>query len=305
MKLYILRRLAQMVLTLLVITIVVFVLSRMTGDPLALMMPQDARPEDFAAIRQKLGLDKPVVVQYFMYLGGVARGDFGKSYKFGEPAAGLVLQRVPNTAQLTFSAILVGVLLGLPVGILSAVKRDSLFDRFGKAIALVGQAAPTFWVGIMLILFFSVRWRLLPTSGQGDWHHIILPAITLGIYPVAGIARLTRSAMLDVLDREFIKVVRIKGAPELNVILKHALRNAAIPVVTFLGVTVGALLSGTVVTETVFAWPGIGKLTVDAILFRDFPMVQAAVFVSALFFLLINFAVDIVYLYVDPRISYR
>jgi len=303
---YILGRFIQSLMALLGITLIIFILSRLSGDPVALMMGGEVvTQEDIDRIRVQLGLDKPLVQQYFIFLGDAIHGDFGRSLRYREPAFSLVLHRFPATFQLALVAMSISVIVAIPVGVLSAVRRDGLFDRFGKIVALLGQSMPGFWFGLMLILFVAVGLGLLPAGGRDQPSSIILPALTLGVFPMAAIMRLTRSSLLDVLDSEYIKMVRIKGAPEWTVIFKHGLKNAAIPVVTLMGLQIAGFLGGSVIAETVFAWPGVGKLAVDAVFSRDFQVIQASVFMVAVVFLAINLAVDLVYAYLDPRIRYR
>jgi peptide/nickel transport system permease protein len=252
-----------------------------------------------------MGFDDPLIVQYGRFLKGALRGDFGLSFRHNQPALQLVWDRMPATVQLTLAAMLISVSIAVPIGILSAVKRNSLLDHVGMVIALLGQSMPVFWLGIMLILIFGVKLRLLPSFGMGGIDHLILPALTLGMFTMARTARLTRSEMLEILGQEYIRTARAKGVPPWSVILRHALKNAAIPIVTVIGLEMGTLLGGAIITETIFAWPGVGRLTVQAIYNRDFPVVQAAVFTLACIFVLINFVVDILYTYLDPRVRYE
>lgn len=305
MQRYIFYRFLQALVALLGITVIIFILSRLSGDPVSLMLGNVVTAEDAARMRGLLGLDKPLPQQYFIFLGNAVQGDFGRSLTYRDPALSLVLHRFPATAQLTLAAMAIAVGLAVPVGIVSAVRRDTVFDRFGKVVALLGQSVPSFWAGLMLILVFAVGLRLLPAAGRDAPASIVLPAVTLGVFPMAAIMRLTRSSLLDVLDTEYIKMARIKGMPESLVIAKHALKNASIPVVTLVGLQFAAFLGGSVITETVFAWPGVGKLAVDAVFARDFPIIQAAVFMVSVVFLGANLAVDVVYAYLDPRIRYR
>lgn len=301
---YIVSRLFQAALALVGVTLIVFIATRMTGDPVYLLLPPQATEQDAAVLRQEMGLDRPLVVQYGVFLSKALRGDFGESYRWRQPALELVAGRLPATFQLTVAALLLTVIVAVPVGVLSATWPGSWFDRFGKALALLGQAIPVFWLGLILILVFSVNLRLFPTGGKQGLSSIVLPAVTLGWYSVAAITRLTRSAMLDVLGSEYIKLARLKGLPEMMVVGKHALKNAAIPVVTVLGLQMATLLGGAVITETIFSWPGVGRLTVDAIYARDFPVVQTAVLMTSAIFVLTNLAVDLLYVYLDPRIRY-
>ncbi len=305
MKRYILKRLGQAVITVIGISIIVFLLTHLSGDPVALMAPQNATKEDLEQIRKDRGLDKPIYVQYWRYISGVVRGDFGESLRWNMPAIDMFLARFPNTVKLASVAMGFALLVGVPTGILSAVKVEGNFDKFGKIFALLGQALPGFWVGIMLILFFSATLKILPTSGMGGWKHYIMPGFTLGWYTTAALTRLSRSAMLDVMDAEYIKMARIKGVSETMIILKHAFKNASAPVITLSALQFVVLLNGTMIIETIFTWPGIGRLIVDAIFARDYPVVQMCVLISSVLFVFTNLLVDILYAYIDPRIRYQ
>jgi peptide/nickel transport system permease protein len=306
MKRYIAIRVAQSLFALWAMSLIVFSLARVTGNPMDVLLPLEATPDDYARISAQWGLDRPLHIQYITFLGNAVRGDFGDSLKFpGETAMGMVMSRLPNTLQLAGFALLVSAVIALPIGVLAAVKRDSGFDFAGKIVALLGQSLPSFWLGIMLMWVFAVQLGWFPVSGKGGIQHMILPAIALGWFQVAALMRLTRSSMLEVLDSEFVKLARIKGVPEWKVIWKHCLRNAAIAPLTYFGIIVGVLMTGSVVIETVFSWPGTGLLAVDAIRLRDFQVVQAVVIVFAGIFILANLLVDILYAYLDPRIRYQ
>jgi ABC-type dipeptide/oligopeptide/nickel transport system permease component len=285
-----------------VVSTVVFVVMRLSGDPVPLLLPPDAPRSEIFRVRAELGLDRPLPVQYLVFLGHAVRGDFGRSIHFREPAVVVVKAYLPATFELGFTAFALAALVALPIGIVSAVRRNSLVDQVSMAIALVGQSAPTFFIGILFILLVSLKLGLLPTSGRGEWRHLVLPALTLGAFAMASIARLTRSAMLEVLRADFVRTARAKGVAESLVIVKHALKNAAVPIVTITALQFGSLLGGAVVTETVFAWPGIGRLAIQSIYNRDYPVVQCVVFVSAVLFIVINFCVDLVYGLLDPRV---
>jgi len=304
-KIYLLRRLAQSLLVLLGISVVVFVILHLTGDPTLLLLPPDASAEEIAKFRRAMGFDDPLYLQYWRFLRGALRGDFGTSLRHDEPALGLVWQRMPATIELTAVALGVALLLAIPAGIVSAVFRNTALDYVSTVLALVGQAMPTFWLGIMLILVFSVGLHLLPSSGRGGPANLVLPALTLGLFTTARIMRLTRSGMLEVLGQDYVRTARAKGVGERRVVWKHALKNAGIPIVTIVGLELGTLLGGAVITETIFAWPGVGRLSVQAIYNRDYPVVQAAVFVLASIFVLVNLVVDVLYTYLDPRIRIR
>ncbi len=252
-----------------------------------------------------MGFDDPFLVQYGRFLYGALRGDFGQSVRHGEPAFDLVMERMPATFELSGAALLIALCLAIPAGIVSAVRRNSLLDYVSTVVALLGQSMPTFWLGIMLILLFSVQLNLLPSSGRGGWQHLLLPAVTLGLFTTARITRLTRSGMLEVLNQDYIRTARAKGVANPPVVWKHALKNAAIPIVTIVGIELGTLLGGSVITETIFAWPGVGRLSVQAIYNRDYPVVQAAVFTLSATFVLVNLFVDVLYTYLDPRIRLR
>ncbi len=305
MQRYLVQRVLQGAVTLLVISLIVFCLARLTGHPLHAILPEEATKEDFAAAAAHWGLDRPLPVQYLTFVGNALRGDLGVSIRLRQPALDLVIERLPATLSLAGAAIIVSLLIAVPIGVLSAVKRDTALDYGGKAIALLGQSMPSFWLGIVLIWIFAVGLGWLPASGRGDWTHYVLPAIALGWYQVAAVMRLVRSSMLDVLDSEYVKMARIKGVAEPSVVWKHCLRNAAIPPLTYIGFIVAVLLTGSVVTETVFSWPGVGLLAIDAVRYRDFPVVQTVVLLYAAKFVLINLVVDVAYVYVDPRIRYQ
>ena len=305
MQRYITVRLLQSVLTILVMSIIVFSLARVTGNPLDVLLPLEATPEDYERVAKHWGLDKPLYVQYFVFLTKAVRGDFGMSWKWqGHSAMGLVVERLPATLELAGLALFISVVIAVPVGVLAAVTKDKPFDYAGKIVALLGQSLPSFWLGIVLMWIFAVTLGWLPTSGRGTISHMILPAVCLGWFQVAAMMRLVRSAMLDVLDSEFVKLARVKGLAEWKVVWKHCLRNAAIAPITYFAITAGVLLTGSVVIESVFAWPGTGLLAVDAVRARDFQVVQAIVIVFAAVFIFTNLVVDILYAYLDPRIRY-
>jgi ABC-type dipeptide/oligopeptide/nickel transport system permease component len=305
MKTYILRRVAQSALTLLGVSVLVFVILRvLPGDPARMLLPDGAPESAVAELNRQLGLREPLIVQYGLFLRSVAHGDFGQSFQYRAPALRVVLERLPATVQLTVAAMLVTIAAGVSLGIGTAVRRGTRYDVAGTILAVLGQSLPNFWLGIMLILLFGVALRWLPTSGFAGWTSLVLPAVTLAAFPTALVARLTRSSMLEILNRDYIRTGRAKGLAERSVVLRHALRNAAIPVLTVIGLQIGALLGGAVITESVFAWPGMGKLIVDAIFFRDFPVVQTVLILSATVFVGINLLVDLLYTVIDPRIRY-
>ena len=303
MQRYILIRLVQAIFAIWAVTIVAFALSHASGDPTLLLMSWDATEERREEVRRHRGLDRPLPVQYWKFLSNAVQGDFGESQRRpGRDAMGLVLSRLPATLQLVAPALLLAVILGVPFGVISAVRRDTPIDYLAKLFALLGQAAPAFWVGLMLMWVFSVELGWLPTSGKGGIKHMIMPVIAIGWFQVAAIMRLVRSAMLDNLDSEYIRLARIKGLAEWKVIWKHCLRNSFIPVLTYFGITVGLLVIGSVIIETVFAWPGVGLLAVEATTNRDFQVLQAVVVLGAGIFILLNLLVDVLYCYLDPRI---
>jgi peptide/nickel transport system permease protein len=295
-------RLLRAVIALWLVSTVVFVVMRLSGDPVPLLLPPDAPRSEIFRVRAELGLDRPLPVQYAIFLGNALRGDFGRSLHFREPAVRVVAGYLGATFELGLTAFALAALVALPIGIVSAVRRNSLVDQVSMTLALVGQSAPTFFIGILFILVISLQLGWLPTSGRGDWRNLVLPALTLGAFAMASIARLTRSAMLEVLRADFIRTARAKGVAETLVIVKHALKNAAVPIVTVTGLQFGTLLGGAVVTETVFAWPGIGRLAIQSIYNRDYPVVQCTVFVSAVLFIVINLLIDVLYGLLDPRV---
>ena len=305
MRTFLVRRLLQSLVVLFGVSFVVFAILFLTGDPALVLLPPDASAEDVRRFREMMGFNDPFLVQYGRFLAGALRGDFGQSIRHGEPAFSLVLERMPATLELAGAALALALCLSVPAGIVSAVRRNSVLDYVATVVALFGQSLPTFWLGIMLILVFSVQFHLLPSSGRGTLEHLILPAVTLGLFTTARITRLTRSGMLEVLNQDYIRTARAKGVSDPPVVWKHALKNAAIPIVTIIGIELGTLLGGSVITETIFAWPGVGRLSVQAIANRDYPVVQAAVFLLATTFVVVNLLVDVAYTYLDPRIRLR
>jgi peptide/nickel transport system permease protein len=305
MRRYVITRLGRMVFALWGVSTIVFVVLRLSGDPAVLLLPQEASVEDIMRLRQDLGLNDPLWQQYLRFLAQAVLGDFGESLRHKEPALHLLASHLWATLELSLAAFCLAVLVAVPAGIVAAVKPNSVYDHVLMTLALIGQSAPTFWIGIMLILAFGLYWRWFPIGGRGTWSHLVLPAMTLGAFAMASIARLTRSAMLEVMRLDYISTARAKGVGEGRVIWKHALKNAAIPVVTITGLQLGTLLGGAVVTETVFSWPGIGRLAIQGIYNRDYPVVQAVVLSAAGFFVVINFIVDLLYTVLDPRIRYE
>jgi peptide/nickel transport system permease protein len=283
----------------------IFGMSRAVGDPRVLLLDDYSTKDDWDRLGRELGLDKPYYEQYGIFVKEALKGEFGESIQQGRPAMHIILERLPATIQLGVAAFVLSLIVGVPLGILSAVKRGSLLDQFARIIALIGQSAPPFWLGIMLMFFFAVQLDWLPPFGREGPKSVILPAITLGWFYAAANLRLIRSAMLDVLDSEYIKLARAKGVSSRSIILKHAFRNALIPPLTFAGVTLGALVTGSLVTETVFAWPGLGKLAVDSLFGLDYPLLQGVVIIFTLMYVGASFLVDVLYAYIDPRIRYN
>jgi len=299
---YALTQSALVILMLVGISLVTFLLTFLSGDPVALMLPAEATVEERAAFRQQLGLDQPLHVQYARFLRGALRGDFGQSLRHNEPALPLVLSKLPATLELATAALILGTLGGIPLGVAAAIWRGSASERFAMGAALAGQSIPNFWLGIMLIYLFAATLMWLPSVGRGGIQNLILPSFTLAVNHMAVVCRLTRSTMLDVLAEDYVRTARAKGASEMAVVMRHALSNGLIPIVTVVGLRMGFLIGGAVVVETVFVWPGVGLLAVQAIYNRDFPVVQAAVFIMASAFVLINMLMDILYAWLDPRI---
>jgi peptide/nickel transport system permease protein len=302
MRRHVVRLLAQLVVVVVGISILSFAVLHVVGDPVLLLLPQNAGKEEFERYRKLLGLDQPLVVQYWRFASRAVQGDFGRSWYADTPAFRLVVERMPPTIYLTLAGLVVGVTIALPLGILAALRRHSLADAICSLVAVAGQAMPIFWLGIMLIIVFAVRFEILPASGYGTWQHFVMPAVTLGAFLAPITMRLVRSGMIEVLNQEYIKTARAKGLAERRVVVKHAFRNAGIPVVTVLGLQFGQLLGGAIVTETVFAWPGVATLTVEAIRNQDFPVVQCAVVLLATTIVVVNLLVDLLVGLIDPRI---
>ncbi|MCJ7426563.1 MAG: ABC transporter permease [Dehalococcoidales bacterium] len=302
---FIIVRLLQAFVALIGISILIFLLVRASGDPTLLFRTPLSTEEDIARIRADLGLDKPMPEQYWIFIKDLAHGDLGDSIVKRRPVTDMILERLPNTLSLALSSFLVSMLLAFFLGILAATRRDGWLDNGVKFLAILGQALPGFWVAIMAILVFSVYWQIFPASGTGGFTHFVLPVATMAFFLMPGMLRLVRSSMLDVLDSEYIKMARIKGLPERVVIWKHALRNALIAPLTTAGMIFAMLITGAVITENVFAWPGIGRLSIEALVSRDFPVVQGVTLMVAVAVLLINLLVDILYAYVDPQIRYQ
>ena len=304
MRRYLFIRIFHSLITLLVVSFLVFGMGRLSGNPLDILLPEDATQEQYDRLNQRWGFDKPIVVQYWKFIQNALKGDLGDSLVKPDSAMELVAERLPATIQLAVFSLAISTVIAVPIGVLAAVRRDTPFDYFGKIIALLGQSVPSFWLGLMLMWVFAVQLDWLPASGTGSFKHMIMPAIALGWFQVAAVMRLLRSSMLDVLDSEYVKLARIKGLNENKVIWKHCLRNAAIGPLTYYGVIAGILLTGSVITEQVFQWPGTGLLAIEAVRNRDFPVLQAVIIVFAGIFVACNLIVDILYAYLDPRIRY-
>ncbi|HEV8674491.1 MAG TPA: ABC transporter permease [Methylomirabilota bacterium] len=302
MKRYLARQLVQLVVVVIGISILSFAILHVIGDPVLLLLPQNAGKEEFERYRHLLGLDQPIWVQYWKFASRAVQGDFGKSWYADTPAFRLVLERMPPTIYLTLAGLGAGLLIALPLGILAALRRHSLLDNLCTIVAVAGQAMPLFWLGIMLIIIFAVRLKLLPASGYGTWQHFLMPAFCLGAFLAPITMRLVRSGVIEVMNMEFIKTARAKGVGEGTVVVKHAFRNACIPVITVLGLQFGQLLGGAIITETVFAWPGVATLAVDSIRNQDFPVVQCAVVLLAVIIVVVNLVVDVAVGLIDPRI---
>ncbi len=299
---YIASRALQGLIAIFGALLIVFVAQRLSGDPVALMLPMDASEAEFTAMREALGLDRPLLVQFAIFLGNALTGDFGQSYQWNAPAMPLLLDRLPATLELAMAGLFFAVLLAVPLGVFSAVHRGGWVDRSAKVFAMLGQAIPGFWIGLLLILFIAVELQWLPAYGRGTLAHLVLPAIALGWYPVAAMTRTLRSSMLDVLESDYVRMERAIGLPERTIVWRYALRNAAVPLVTMVGVYFANMLGGAFVIEVVFAWPGVGRTVVDAVFARDFPVVQAGVMLSAVVFFVVNLLVDLSYGFIDPRI---
>ncbi|RJQ52246.1 MAG: ABC transporter permease [Desulfobacteraceae bacterium] len=305
MGFYLLRRIYQALIVFFVVTLIVFTVLHLSGDPIELLMPPDAPPPDVEAMRRSLGLDKPLMVQYGLFLKNAIRGNLGVSYHHGQPALKLVLERLPASLELVVTSIFISLILAVPLGILASTRRGKTIDRICLLGSLVGISAPPFWIGIAFILIFAVQLQWLPSSGRGTWAHLVLPASSLALYRLALFLRLVRAGMLDVMTQDYIRTARAKGVSEKLVVYKHALKNTLIPFVTIAGMQMGSLLAGAIVTERVFAWPGMGRLFLDSIGVMDFPVIIAWALVIATIFLTINLTVDILYVWLDPRIRHE
>jgi ABC-type dipeptide/oligopeptide/nickel transport system permease component len=303
---YLLRRLAQTVpILFLVATLVFSLIHLIPGDPVEILLGESAREADVEALRARLGLDRPLGAQYLAFLSGLARGDLGVSVASGRPVTEMIREHYPATLELALAGMLVALILALPLGVSAALQRDRWLDHGSRFFALLGVSIPNFWLGPVLILLFSVHWNLLPVSGRGTWRHLILPAVTLGTALAGLLTRMVRSSLTEELRRPYLATARAKGLSRPEVVVRHALSNALIPVVTVVGLQFGALLTGTIITETIFSWPGLGRLLIQAIRTRDYPLVQAGVLIIAVTYVLVNLATDVVYAWLDPRIRYE
>ena len=305
MRRYVLHRLWQGAVAVVGALLIVFVAQRLSGDPVALLLPMDATEADFEAMRSALGLDRPLPVQFVVFMRDALLGDFGHSYLWNMPAMELVLERLPATLELALAGLVFALVLSVPLGVLSAVHRGGWIDNAAKLFAMLGQAMPGFWVGLLLIVFVAVQLQWLPAYGRGTLAHLVLPAIALGWYPVAAMTRTLRSAMLDILQSDYVRMERAIGLPERTIVWRFALRNAAVPLVTLIGVYFANMLGGAFVIEVVFAWPGVGRAVVEAVFARDFPVVQAGVILAAVIFVVVNLIVDLTYGLIDPRIRHE
>ena len=304
MQRFFVRRFVLIVATLLAVSVIIFVMARQAGDPRVFMLSEEHTEEQWERVGQRLGLDKPLYQQFGIYLKNIITGDLGDSIRERRPVKEVLWERFPASMELALAAFALSLVVGIPLGIISAVWRGTALDQVCKVIALLGQSAPPFWLGIMFIFLFSVRLQWLPVSGRTEWSAVALPAVTLGWFLVAANLRLVRSAMLDVLDSEYIKLARAKGVPGWRVVWSHALRNAVIPALTFAGVTLGSLVAGSMTVEVVFAWPGLGQLGVQALRGSDYPLLQGVVILYTLMYVIAAFLVDVLYAYIDPRIRY-
>lgn len=300
---YLFWRILQIIPVLFIVTLFVFLLLYVAGDPVALMLPEDASQEQITALRESLGLNEPFYMQYINFVLGMFQGDFGYSYRYNQPALPIVLERLPATFELALFAMLIAVIVSIPSGIISAIKRNSFLDVFVSGTSVLGKAMPNFWVGIMLILFFSVIMGIFPVSGRGTIWHLILPAITLGVSSSAEMTRVLRSSMLETLNQDYIRTAESKGLRDFVVINKHAFRNALVPFITIMFLQTSSLVSGALITEVVFSWPGLGQLLIDAINGRDMAIVQATIFMVAFIVIAMNLIADILYRILDPRIK--
>ena len=300
---YLLRRLFRLILTTLACITLVFIVLQFAGDPVSVLLPSEASQEDRVRLRQELGLDRPIYEQYGQLLVGVVQADFGDSFRLKQPAGKLVLERLPATLQLIGLSFVVGLMIAIPLGVLAAYYRDSPFDWIASTFSFLGFSIPSFWLGLMAIILFAVNLRWFPTSGTGTWKHFVLPVLTLATWLIGQVTTITRSEMINVLNEDYLRTARAKGLSETVVVLIHAFKNASLAILTLVGLMLGQLLGGAIVTEIVFAWPGMGRLAITAIFDRDWPVVQASVIYTVIVFIFINLVVDLLYSVLDPRIE--
>lgn len=304
MGFFVTGRLVQAIVSMFIVSVMVFGIVRLSGDPLQMLLPDEAPPEQYESLKKQLHLDRPIYIQYWNWVSGVLVGDLGVSNTTRVPVSELLAERLPATIQLALVAFAITLALALPIGVYAAAYRGSLLDKFARGFAVLGQAQPSFWTAILSILVFAVYLGWLPPGGRDGWKSVILPAVTLGWLPVAGLMRLTRSSMIQVLNSEYVKLARIKGVSEVQVLWKHALKNAALTVLTFSGLLFVGLITGSVITETVFSWPGVGRLVIDAVNDRDFPVIQGVVLIFSAWYIFMNLVVDVAYAYLNPKIRY-
>ena len=303
---YVVRRLVQAVIILVLVSITVFLLIHIVpGDPARIMLGDRARERDVEVLREQLGFDRPLPVQYVDFVGDLARGDFGESIRAQRPALTLIWEAVPATVQLTGAALILAFGIGIPIGVLAAIRRGGLFDRLALILALLGQSIPAFWLGLVLIAFVALRWGLLPTSGIGGLDHLILPAVVLAPTAMGMVLRVTRISVIEVMNEDYVRTATAKGLHPAVVVLKHALKNASLPIITIMGLQVGVLLGGAIITETVFAWPGVGRLAVNALVQRDWPVVRTVILLAAFLLVMINLIIDLIYAWIDTRVQFE
>lgn len=299
---YVVRRALQGIITLFILGTIVFILARVAGDPVNLLLPPEATEADRIYMARQLGLDRPYHIQYVDFIAGALRGDLGNSIKFQRPVMDLILERLPNSLKLVMAGFLLAVIIGIPLGVIAGSRRGSAIDSISRLVAVIGIAAPSFWVALVMMQIFAVQLNILPSARMGGIQNYVLPAFSLSFFVLAGLMRLLRSTMIEVLDSEFVKLARIKGVSTRTVIWKHCLRNCMVPVLSFAGMYVGLMIGGSIVIETIFAWPGAGRLAYEGIIYRDYPLIQAVVLTNGALIVLINFMTDVLYSYVDPRI---
>jgi peptide/nickel transport system permease protein len=305
MQRYIIIRLLQTLVTLVILSMIIFSLTRLSGDPAILMIPEGSTKEQYQNMRAQLGLNRPIYVQYVVFFMNAVKGDFGESIRTKRPVIDSIKEMLPNSIKLVAVSMVMALITGIPLGVMAAVKKSTLIDTFARAIAGLGQSIPTFWVGLMLIQLFVIHLRVLPAAGMGSWKHYLMPAFCLAVFMVAGVVRLLRSSMLEVLDSEYIKMARIKGVSKRSIVWKHALRNSLLPVISFGGMYIAIMVTGAILIETVFAWPGVGRLAYRAIVTQDFPLIQGVVMTAALIVMMANLVTDVLYAYLDPRIRFK